>query len=722
MTIDTKDNKSCIDLNECLEWGYCDQYCVNTEGSYKCSCSPGYSLLPPRHCKAINSTDMRILFAHHSSIFRTDQQVSTLDIVTNTNSSSGLDYHFDRKLLFWSDVQTRNIYSINVENTAKSNQPLATTGTTYLANISVVYQWNPVSIAVDWITNKIYVCDMHNQKIDIFDFDGKNRAIVLSQNITAPLDIALDPTKGYMFFTDSDNIDRAFMDGTQRTTIVSAYIYKASGLTLDFVNERVIWCDSQLDQIVVVDYNGRNRHTVLRGSTKVPAPVRISLFENHIYWTDSTRQGILKVDLYNASKPVDTIYREKGSPVEPRAIKTYHKLRQPKTDNPCSNNNGGCQHMCVLTRNNLSDKDFTIGYRCVCNTGYELASNQKSCQPIKEFLLYSQQKFVRGIMIKNENAFSDAIVPIVSRSARFVGLDYSHKSQYIFYSDVILDVIYKIKVDGTAKENVLASQNEGVEGLALDWVTNNLYYIDSRKGTLNVLSVNNPSYRRTLLKNLKRPRAIVVHPNRGFVFFSEWDRPANISRAYLDGTNVMVFRGVLLGWPNGLSIDYENDRLYWCDALLDHIQHAKLDGTNVQTISSPRIKHPFSIVIHDKWLYVTDWRLDAILRMDKVSGANEMIVRTVEENNRLYGIKLFSKSNQRIDSRHPCLSNNGKCPKFCFGIPSNTSDFGLDAKCGCPYGEKLSVDGKSCISNPDQEPPLRPCPNSWDFTCKFDCY
>lgn len=65
------------------------------------------------------------------------------------------------------------------------------------------------------------------------------------------------------------------------------------------------------------------------------------------------------------------------------------------------------------------------------------------------------------------------------------------------------------------REIVLASQNEGVEGLAVDWAAKNLYYIDSRKGTLNVLSTRNVTYKRTLLKNLKRPRAIVVHPNRG---------------------------------------------------------------------------------------------------------------------------------------------------------------------------------------------------------------
>ena len=125
---------------------------------------------------------------------------------------------------------------------------------------------------------------------------------------------------------------------------------------------------------------------------------------------------------------------------------------------------------------------------------------------------------------------------------------------YVFF------FLLQVRKDGSGRENVLASQNEGVEGLAVDWASKNLYYIDSRKGTLNVMSTVQPDYRRILLSNLKRPRAIVVHPNKGLIFFSEWDRPANISRANMDGKNVQVFRDVLLGWPNGLSMDYEKDR------------------------------------------------------------------------------------------------------------------------------------------------------------------
>lgn len=535
MTIDVKDGKSCVDLDECAEWGYCEQFCTNTVGSYQCHCGDGYLLSEMKHCKAKNSTDMQLVFAHHSALYRADSKGTSLEVVTNATAASGLDFHFTKNILFWSDVETRKIYSINLD----SNRP-----TKFTKEISVNYAWTPISIAIDWVCNKIYICDTHNQKIDIMELDGSHHSIVISQNLTAPLDIVLDPSRGYMFFTDNDNIDRALMDGTQRTTIVSNYIYKATGLALDYVTQRLFWCDSQLDQIVVVNYDGQQRHTIIRGSSKVPSPIRLTVFENVAYWTDSTRQGVLRLDMHNISD-IEVIYRERRLIKEPRGIKAVHSLRQPSVFNPCSTDNGGCEHMCVLTRN--GDKtSFALGYRCACDIGYQLKADLKTCEKVEEFLMYSQQKFVRGLVLEPKLAgFTDAIVPVVSRSARFVGLDFNARNNYIFYSDVILDVIYKIKVDGTGKENVLASQNEGVEGLAHDWVSNNLYYIDSRKGTLNVISINNSAHRRVLLKNLKRPRAIVVHPNRGYIFYSEWDRPANISRAYLDGSNVMIFKVIL---------------------------------------------------------------------------------------------------------------------------------------------------------------------------------
>ena len=42
----------CLDINECQQGGVCSQICTNSEGSYKCSCKPGYVLESNSFCRA----------------------------------------------------------------------------------------------------------------------------------------------------------------------------------------------------------------------------------------------------------------------------------------------------------------------------------------------------------------------------------------------------------------------------------------------------------------------------------------------------------------------------------------------------------------------------------------------------------------------------------------------------------------------------------------------
>ncbi|XP_017778488.1 PREDICTED: low-density lipoprotein receptor-related protein 2 isoform X2 [Nicrophorus vespilloides] len=699
------DNKTCVDRNECNEWGFCDQFCTNTDGGYNCGCAAGYMKQDKNKCAALNANELQLFFAHDKSIYRLNSRGEDMKIFANTTGASGLDFHYEKNLLFWSDVKTKKVY----------RQPMKSSATG-LINLNDVYEITlpgtslPAAIAVDWIGNKLYVADSVGQKVDVLELDGRWHAVVLGSNLTSPVDIGLDPLYGYLFVADSSQVLRANMDGTNAVAIVSEAAYKASGIAVDIIAKRIFWCDSLLDYIDTVDYDGQRRFQIVRGQP-VPSPSRLAIFENRVYWTDGTKQGVMSVDKYEGSPSIQMIYKMRDIR-DPKAIKAVHSLAQLKTSNPCGNTNGGCQHMCIITKTSSG-----LGYRCACNIGWRLASDERNCNLVTEFLMYSQQRFIKGKVLDPViEGFSDAMMPVVSKRARFVGLDFDARDQQIYYSDVLQDVIYRVQRNGTQREIVLASQNEGVEGLAVDWVSKNLYYIDSRKGTLNVLSTRNVTYRRTLLKNLKRPRAIVVHPNKGYIFFSEWDRPANISRSHSDGSNLIVFKNVTLGWPNGLAIDFDQDRLYWCDALLDHVQHSKLDGTDVKTVSSRLIRHPFSVVIYKNFMYITDWRLDAIIKLHKLTGEHEETLVREPQTNRLYGVKIYSQNEQRVDDTQPCWINNGGCHKLCFAMPRNDSK-GLMAQCGCPYGERLNIDQKTCMLDPNHEPPVQACPNSWDFTC-----
>lgn len=252
----------------------------------------------------------------------------------------------------------------------------------------------------------------------------------------------------------------------------------------------------------------------MTGASKVPSPSRLTHYNSQIYFTDGTKEGVLAIDKYGGgSNAIRTLYQNKSVTREPRGIKAISGLVQIDAEvNPCGNNNGGCEQLCIVTNTGKN----ALGYACACQIGWQLDEKKKNCNKVYEFLVYSQHKFVKGqVLDGSTDSFNDAMPPVVSRSARFVGLDYDAHEGYVYYSDVLQDVIYKISDDGANREIVLAAQNEGVEGLAMDWASKNLYYIDSKEGTLSVLSTRNTTTRRVLLRNLKRPRAIVVHPNKG---------------------------------------------------------------------------------------------------------------------------------------------------------------------------------------------------------------
>lgn len=67
-----------------------------------------------------------------------------------------------------------------------------------------------------------------------------------------------------------------------------------------------------------------------------------------------------------------------------------------------------------------------------------------------------------------------------------------------------------------------------------------------------------------------------------YIFWTDWvQRPsmtaAKIERANLDGSNRTVLVNTTIQWPNGLTIDLQTKRLFWCDAYTDRLESIKYD-------------------------------------------------------------------------------------------------------------------------------------------------
>lgn len=109
------------------------------------------------------------------------------------------------------------------------------------------------------------------------------------------------------------------------------------------------------------------------------------------------------------------------------------------------------------------------------------------------------------------------------------------------------------------------------EGLAVDWVAGNIYWVESNLDQIEVAKLNG-SFRRSLIAgDMESPRAIALDPRFGYLFWTDWDISApRIERCSMAGefrqTIVLVSAHSHGEWPNGLTLDYELNRVYWIDA------------------------------------------------------------------------------------------------------------------------------------------------------------
>ena len=106
------------------------------------------------------------------------------------------------------------------------------------------------------------------------------------------------------------------------------------------------------------------------------------------------------------------------------------------------------------------------------------------------------------------------------------------------------------------------------------------------------------------------------------MYWSDWGDPAKIERASMDGSSRTVLHYTGIVWPNGLTLDYEEQRIYWLDANLDKIEYSNLDGSGRTLLESEAggLVHPFSLTLDGSILYWSDWQTNSIYMTHKVIG------------------------------------------------------------------------------------------------------
>ncbi|XP_053670657.1 sortilin-related receptor-like [Anopheles nili] len=361
----------------------------------------------------------------------------------------------------------------------------------------------------------------------------------------------------------------------------------------------------------------------------------------------------------------------------------------------------------------------TRGYRKIegdiCIDGFSSRFLPQSVPcPIKqsgEFLVIAQREKISRIDLRNNNSRTEFVIPGLKN---VIAVEFDLKRNCVFWADILTDVIGRQCFNGNSTpETLVDNALSSVEGMSYDWISEVLYFVDGMRlmieallvpppGTVSPIgSSRTPIIRHTIIdnKHLNKPRGIVVHPMEGYLFWTDWNsiRPS-ISRSNMDGTDVReLFTKPQVAWPNGVTIDYMAERLYWVDASKDYIASSDLDGKEFHKVmqQDPYVQHPFAVAVLKDVMYWDDWKQNSVFSADKDHG---IMVKLVADNMaNLMDMKVYGHTIQM--GTNGC-SNSSQCSHICVGGPKHTYSClcpdGMELvgqRCTCPAGTTAQANG-----------------------------
>lgn len=250
----------CVDVDECNDshgLSLCDQRCENTPGSYKCSCVSGYQANGTQ-CVAINvpkdePASLVLLTGYSMKRLRiSDGQLWPNNPVIDLVSPVAIEmWHRNRSVCALSanlggQLELR---CYDIDDFSKS---------WLLVNAEKVFRWHQIQmIRLDWVTGNWYFLNKFN--IFLCTPTLEYCSNILTGDSSSLRSMALDPTKGHLFFSTSSAIVKSSLDGIVKTTLVSTDVIYPEGVAADLPNEQIYWLDVFWNHVERVDYDGRNR-------------------------------------------------------------------------------------------------------------------------------------------------------------------------------------------------------------------------------------------------------------------------------------------------------------------------------------------------------------------------------------------------------------------------------------------------------------------------------
>ena len=181
-----------------------------------------------------------------------------------------------------------------------------------------------------------------------------------------------------------------------------------------------------------------------------------------------------------------------------------------------------------------------------------------SCED--SFIVFVDRRNVRQVNLTS--GVSTTLVSSGLQNAIALDFDYLGKKLYITEraNEILPKKILKLELDKSGPltlETVLDLPLSSIpDGIALDWINQNLYWTDTGNNKIYVLNLETGNQAVVIDTDLDEPRPIVLDLRAGQnqMYWTDWGFQHKIEKSGLDGSNRKVLVDYDLYWPNGLTI------------------------------------------------------------------------------------------------------------------------------------------------------------------------
>jgi len=659
------DNNTCVDIDECEEFGSCSQLCQNTAGSFTCSCLQGYSM---QNNSCVASAGQPLLFFSTKSEVR-GLKVKSMEyfpIATNLPYVIGIGFDSVGGRVYWTDVEAGKETLLSAGLNGSAITKLVTNGLDM-----------PEDLVVDEINRNLYFTDSVRKHLAVCPLKTGLGCAVLVADIEQPRAIAIHHKKKLVLYTDWGSkpaINAVAMDGSDKRALVNDDLVWPNGLAIDEVLDRVYWSDAKRDVIESIRMDGTGRTIIL--DTVAKHPFSLAVFEDSLYWSDWEMQEIVSCNKFNG-KNFKTLVKEAG--IRPMGITLAHPLLiQSGPPSPCVDSE--CSHVCLPKPLPLS------GYTCACPSHLVLSEDGTQCiqSQSNQVLLLSTTTSIHSLHPQSVGLSNSLIMATLPSTSLVTSLIPNNVDSTVYFVNRGAQEVQVLDRKSKDVRPVLAGDQFGV--ISYEPYTNNFFWVDVHKKEVIVHSLSTGANKVIMSNTASSPLSILFVPEKNRLLVGE---KGKLSIVYLGNPDSQEIISYKLSSPVSLMYSSQHDAVFIGDSERRAIYKWDWGADEVATVIE-NIGEVVSLVVKDHLLYWVEKSGTSLLWTSLQSSELSWVsINDIVSRDDVLNLALLGQDNSSNSvANMACLT--AQCSHLCY----NQDNSGY--LCSCPYGMSLSSDKLTC--------------------------